>query len=186
MVRADKRQSELLALDADAGTPRETVVYAGFWRRFGAFLIDALVMFAVANIIPWVLWILFFLIGFGEVPVIREVPTAKMTLLVVGHSVILPGVRLPITPVGWVIGWLYFALLESSAHQATIGKMALSIRVTDSAGARITFWRATARYWAKFICLFTGMIGFIMAGFTERKQALHDMIARCLVVRRFA
>ena len=75
--------------------------------------------------------------------------------------------------------WLYWASMESSPWQATLGKKALGIEVTDFAGRRISFARASGRYFGKII-----FIGFILAGFTERKQALHDMIAGCLVVRR--
>jgi uncharacterized RDD family membrane protein YckC len=81
--------------------------------------------------------------------------------------------------------WLYFAYLESGEKQATWGKQILGLYVTDLAGNRISFGRASGRFFAKII---TGLIplflGFIMAGFTERKQALHDMIASCLVLRR--
>ena len=84
-----------------------------------------------------------------------------------------------------IVGWLYYAGMESSEHQGTLGKMALGLLVTDMEGQRVTFGRASGRYWAKLI---TGMvplyIGFIMAGFTEKKQALHDMIASCLVLRK--
>jgi uncharacterized RDD family membrane protein YckC len=81
-----------------------------------------------------------------------------------------------------VVNWLYFALLESSAKQATVGKMALGIKVTDLHGERLNFARATGRYFSKIISGLTFGIGFLMAGFTEKKQALHDMIARTLVV----
>ena len=84
-----------------------------------------------------------------------------------------------------VLSWLYFAGMESSEHQGTLGKMALGLVVTDMNGLRISFARASGRFFAKII---TGLvplyIGYIMAGFTEKKQALHDMIASCLVLRR--
>jgi uncharacterized RDD family membrane protein YckC len=73
--------------------------------------------------------------------------------------------------------------MESSAKQATVGKMALGIIVTDLDGRRIGFGRATGRYFAKILSALTLGIGFLMAGFTERKQALHDMVASCLVIR---
>ena len=112
-------------------------------------------------------------------------------LIVAVGSFILAGVLALIEPtgglafVGIVAGWwLYFALQESSAAQATVGKRALGIRVTDLNGSRLTFGKATGRFFGKAV---TGLIpfgiGWIMAGFTERKQALHDMIAGTLVVR---
>jgi uncharacterized RDD family membrane protein YckC len=84
-----------------------------------------------------------------------------------------------------LVQWLYYTYLESGENQATWGKQALGIYVTDLQGNRISFGRASGRFFAKIV---TGLIplgiGYIMAGFTERKQALHDMIASCLVLRR--
>ena len=79
---------------------------------------------------------------------------------------------------------VYFALLESSERQATFGKMALGLKVTDLNGNRISFGQAVGRNLAKYISLVTLLIGYIMAGFTERKQALHDMIASTLVFKK--
>jgi uncharacterized RDD family membrane protein YckC len=78
-------------------------------------------------------------------------------------------------------GWLYFALMESGPRQATLGKRLIGIIVTDLDGHPISFARATGRYFGKILSGIL-LIGYIMAGFTERKQALHDMIAGCLVV----
>ena len=81
--------------------------------------------------------------------------------------------------------WLYFAYLESGEKQATWGKQMLGLYVTDLSGNRMTFARASGRFFAKIVSgLIPLGIGYIMAGFTERKQALHDMIASCLVLRR--
>lgn len=84
------------------------------------------------------------------------------------------------------LNWLYFAGMESSERQATFGKATMSLRVTNLEGRRLSFGHATGRFFAKII---TGMIplgiGYIMAGFTEKKQALHDMIAGTLVLRKF-
>src|SRR4029077_16530876 len=76
----------------------------------------------------------------------------------------------------FVLWLLYYALMESSPLQATLGKMALSIKVTEIAGQRISFLRALGRNLAKIISGFILLIGYIMAAFTERKQALHDII----------
>lgn len=80
--------------------------------------------------------------------------------------------------------WLYEAFMLSSEWQATLGKRAMSIVVTGSDGKRISFARATGRHFAKYLSAFLLCIGFIMAAFTEKKQALHDMIAQTLVVQR--
>ena len=84
------------------------------------------------------------------------------------------------------IPWLYYALMESSKNQGTLGKMALGLRVTDLDGKRISFGRATARYFSKYLSGFTLMIGYIMAAFTPKKQAMHDMIASTLVLSKQA
>jgi uncharacterized RDD family membrane protein YckC/Tfp pilus assembly major pilin PilA len=86
---------------------------------------------------------------------------------------------------GWVILigiWLYSAGMESSGYQGTLGKLALGIKVTDMQGNRIGFWRSTGRQAAKILSSLFFCIGYVMAGFTARRQALHDLIARCLVV----
>jgi len=80
--------------------------------------------------------------------------------------------------------WLYEAFMLSSEWQATVGKRAMSIVVTDINGNRISFARATGRHFAKYLSAFLLFIGFIMAAFTAKKQALHDMIAETLVVSR--
>jgi len=86
--------------------------------------------------------------------------------------------------VGTILGWLYFAIQESSPKQATLGKQAMEIIVTDLDGKQISFGRATGRYFGKYISGAVVMIGYIMAAFTEKKQALHDLIAGTLVVKR--
>ena len=83
-----------------------------------------------------------------------------------------------------VIGWLYFALMESSKLQATLGKMMIGVVVTDLEGNRISFGRATGRYFGKVVSSVILLIGYIMAAFTKRKQSLHDIMAKCLVIRK--
>ena len=86
------------------------------------------------------------------------------------------------SPIPFVIGLLYFIGMEGSPKQATLGKMAVSIVVTDVHGERITYNRATGRHLAKFISAVVLLIGFLMVAWTERKQGLHDMIAGTLVM----
>ena len=83
-----------------------------------------------------------------------------------------------------LVVWLYFAFFESSAWQATPGKRILRLYVTDMQGRPVSFGRATIRYFGKMISGLTFMVGYVLAGFTEKKQALHDIIAGCLVMRR--
>jgi uncharacterized RDD family membrane protein YckC len=82
-----------------------------------------------------------------------------------------------------LIGLAYYAGMESSSRQATIGKSLLGLTVTDLEGNRISFLRAVVRYFAKILSALILLIGFIMVAFTEKKQGLHDMIAGTLVVK---
>ncbi len=142
--------------------------YGGFWIRFVAVIIDAIVVGLVTGPVSLVLGLM---------------------LGLAGHAVSMPseGAQLATFVITFafstVANWIYEAAMESSKYQATLGKMALGLKVTDLEGRRISFLRATARHFAKILSGLILMIGFIMAGFTERKQALHDMIAGTLVVR---
>ena len=153
--------------------------YAGFWLRVVASLIDAVIMGIAGGIlfVP-----LFFLTGMGpHINSLAERHGQPDPAFVVG----LIGMILVFATLSMLIQWLYHAYLESGEKQGTWGKQALGLYVTDLMGNPITFGRASGRFFAKVV---TGMIplgiGYIMAGFTERKQALHDMIASCLVLRR--
>ena len=155
--------------------------YAGFWLRVVAYLIDGAIMGAVFGIIIAITLATVgagFFRGFApsnvyDRPVNPLFPAAML------------GVIFVLLPITIVITWLYFASMESSERQGTLGKMALGLFVTDMHGRRISFARATGRFFAKFITgLIPFFIGYIMAGFTEKKQALHDMIASCLVLKK--
>jgi len=80
--------------------------------------------------------------------------------------------------------WGYYVGFEVSNYQATPGKIALAIRVTDLEGRRVGILRASVRHFAKFLTVLTGFVGFFMAIFTRKRQTLHDLIAGCLVVAR--
>ena len=82
------------------------------------------------------------------------------------------------------VQWLYHAFLESSARQATIGKLAVDLKVTDLKGKKISFWRASGRYFAKFFSLLPLGAGFMMVFSRRRRQGLHDLLSGCLVLRR--
>jgi uncharacterized RDD family membrane protein YckC len=84
--------------------------------------------------------------------------------------------------VSFIVGILYKTLMESSAKQATVGKMIVGIKVTDLNGQRISFGRAIGRYFASILSSLTLGIGYLLAGWTEKKQTLHDMVAGTLVV----
>lgn len=152
--------------------------YAGFWLRFLAYLIDSVLAGIVFGI--FVLLVVA-IVGVGYFRAIFEslhsqdptVPVALISLILLASAFSV------------LITWVYYAWMESSQYQGTLGKMALGLIVTDPEGRPITFARASGRFFAKII---TGMIplgiGYILAGFTEKKQALHDMIAGCLVLRK--
>jgi uncharacterized RDD family membrane protein YckC len=153
---------------------RPPVSYAGFWLRFVAFIIDSIVLYFMGTIVT-----LPFLAAMGVRDVMRGhlpmSPEEWMPLM--GAFIRLAFIRM-------VLNWLYYALLESSTWQATLGKKALGLEVTDVEGRRISFGRASGRFFAKIISTLILFIGFIMAGFTEKKQALHDIIAGTLVIRK--
>jgi len=150
------------------------VAYAGFWLRFVAWIIDYIVLRIASSIL---------LLPFGASLGLRQFlrnhrPTSPEELVPLFTSM----GRIFLLTI--VLTWLYYALLESSVWQATLGKKALGLEVTDLAGSRIQFGRATGRYFARWLSVMTIGIGYIMAGFTEKKQALHDILAGTLVIRK--
>jgi uncharacterized RDD family membrane protein YckC len=95
------------------------------------------------------------------------------------------GMILAVLPaVTMLAAWFYFALLESSPWRATLGKKAVGLCVSDIEGHRLTLGRALGRNLAKCLSTLSLGIGYMMCGFTKKKQALHDMVANCLVLRR--
>jgi uncharacterized RDD family membrane protein YckC/Tfp pilus assembly major pilin PilA len=150
-----------------ARAPAATVIYAGFWRRYLALVLDQIII---------------------SVPVLLVVVVIAVVLSVGADA---DGkAAAAVAPLFYLLMWtasaLYYALQESSVHQATLGKRALGIKVTDLRGGRISFGNALGRWFATALSYLTCYIGFFMAGFTERKQALHDMVADTLVVDRWA
>ncbi len=154
---------------AASDAARRPVAYAGFWLRAVAYLTDSLILGILLGI---------FLLG----PLMRRagIPPDNPWALLTDTSRQVMAMNLLAT----MASWLYWALLESSAWQATLGKKLLGLQVTDLAGKRISFARASGRHFGKMASLLTLGIGFVMAGFTARKQALHDLLAGCLVVKK--
>lgn len=140
-----------------AGVP--AVAYAGFWLRAVAYLIDSLIL----SIPMAILWLPRVAPNDTDVEKLTRDPEFLL--------------------VGFVLSWLYFAILESSPWQATLGKRLLRLRVTDLRGQRLGFIQASLRQFGKIVSSLVFDLGWILAGFTPRKQALHDILARCLVVR---
>lgn len=161
-------------VDVNYGLNQGHAGYAGFWKRFAAYLIDQIIL-----IIPCIIMI--FIVGFiigivlavsGQIQSDADIKQYEPMFNIVGNVV------------GIFIAWLYHAFMESSKYQGSVGKLALGIKVVDLAGNRISFGKATGRHFAKIPSLLILLMGFFMAGFTEKKQALHDMMAGCLVVNR--
>lgn len=151
------------------------VAYAGFWLRFIALCIDSLVLSPVVVAAG----LIFFFLLTPIVPAIQHADTISPFLIVslfAGY-----GLLAVLVLAG---SWLYFALMESSTMQATLGKKALGLAVTDLNGTRVSFARASGRYFGKLLSGMLMNFGYLMAAFTERKQALHDLLAGCLVIRR--
>ena len=130
-------------------------MYAGFWKRVAAAILDLLIL-----VVP---------------------------ILVVGVTVAL--ITGPLSPtsravdaVALLLPWLYFALLESSKRGATVGKRVFGARVVNLEGERISFLRASARFFSKIFSLASLTLGFLLAAVTPRKQGLHDYVASCMVV----
>ena len=152
--------------------------YAGFWLRFLAYIIDNIVLGVIFGVVALVA-IAAIGVGYFRAMVegIRDgagdFPYQLISAILIASLLTL------------IVSWVYHAWMESSQYQATLGKMALGLIVTDMSDQPVTFGRASGRFFAKII---TGLIplgiGYIMAGFTEKKQALHDMIASCLVLRK--
>jgi uncharacterized RDD family membrane protein YckC len=138
----------------------DTSMYAGFWRRVAAAILDGLVLGIV---------------------------TVPLSLALGGGNDIGTDSSMNYSPaaqsISTALGWLYSALMESSTRQATLGKMAMGIMVTDLEGRRIGFGKATGRYFAKILSALILLIGFLMVAFTARKQGLHDILAGTLVVK---
>lgn len=143
---------------------RRAVVYAGFWLRAFAYLLDSLLVGIVT--------------GFLILRPLMEragISPDNPWVLFTGDSRQIVAINLLVA----MAGWLYWASFESSAWQATLGKRVFGLQVTDLPGRRVSFARASGRHFGKLI-----FVGFILAGFTAKKQALHDMMASCLVIRR--
>ena len=157
----------------------ESTEYAGFWIRFIAYIIDSFIIGVLEFIIVLPLLGLFGVKVF-ELSTLRDLENADPDLLVPVLASAITGLSLSVL----LITWFYYALLHSGARQATVGKMALSLKVTDINGDRLTFARASLRYFSKILSGLFMMIGYIMAGFTPKKQALHDYIANTYVVRK--
>jgi uncharacterized RDD family membrane protein YckC len=153
--------------------------YGTFWARLVAYVIDGLIVGLPSMIALFAA--MFFFGGLGmllhqrgtDQNAVRAMVLTMVPIFFLGMLAIM------------VLHWLYFAGMESSARQGTIGKSVMSLRVADLEGQRISFGHATGRFFAKIVSgMIPFLIGYLMAAFTEKKQALHDLIAGTLVLRK--
>jgi len=162
-----QRPEVIPAIPEPSATPKGQV-YAGFWLRAAAYLIDILLIFPVLVLIVALHPALF-----------SKPPSPASTSLIP-----------PPQPTGYafalviVIGTFYFTLFEASRWQASPGKRILRLYVTDLHRQRVTFARAVTRNGTKMVFAAFFPVAHVLAGFTEKKQALHDLLAGCLVLRR--
>jgi len=156
--------------------------YAGFWLRFVAYIIDYIILYVISGfiIIP-----LLAAVGLSVGASTDGFDFNSMSdgdIMAMASSIV--GAIFAGGLITLVLNILYYALMEASKYQATVGKIALGLKVTDSSGGKIDFMKALIRQLGKIVSGIILMIGYIMAGFTEKKQALHDMIAGTLVVKK--
>lgn len=150
-------------------------IYGGFWIRLLAHIIDHIILGAVAAPLFFVT-VLPSIIRIAQQADRDQEPSPEMIITIISSAFVY-------IALAFVGQWLYEALLTSSSWQATIGKRILHLKVVDEAGNRISFGRATGRFFAKILSSMFMCIGFIMIAFTDRKRGLHDMLAGTLVVK---
>lgn len=162
------------------------IKYAGFWNRALAYLIDHIIL----SFIKVILFIPFSTVlsydsifninekreYFASINMIQEYDDPALMFFAVFMMFIL------FLILNAIAGWMYYSLFETSYKMATPGKMLIGIKVTDVFGQKLSFGKATGRYFAKYISAMILFIGYLMAAFTEKKQALHDILANCVVV----
>ncbi len=155
-------------LDRTGAASPPVTEYAGFWRRVWAGTIDLMLEAAAALAVTFVIDKVLDRLGgmLGYERSISKFASGMAFILVLA-----------------VGSWLYAAFAESSPRRATVGKRIMGLEVVTSAGGRLSFGQATIRHLMKFLSLFSVGVGFMMAGWTKRRQALHDIPCDCFVVR---
>ena len=155
-----------------------TTTYAGFWLRFVAWFIDVILLGIIGFVIIAPILVA---MGLASNFSFNDFQNPEDVAGMVAAVSALFGVSWAANE---VIKVLYHSFMESSKYQGSIGKMALGIIVTDTQGQKLDFGKAMIRNLCKIISNLTFTIGYIMAGFTEKQQALHDVIAGTLVVKK--
>jgi len=154
--------------------------YAGFWMRFLALIIDGIII----GVVRWIIILpILAAMGIGMASEIQSLDTddPSTALPIIGTIMAFAGISMLVSTLIWI---LYYTLMETSKYQGTVGKIALGLIVTDVNGNKLDFSKALIRNICKIISSMIFCIGYIIAGFTEKKQGLHDIIAGTLVVKK--
>jgi uncharacterized RDD family membrane protein YckC len=152
--------------------------YAGFWMRLVAFIIDGIIIGVLQS------FVFVPILGALGVSIFNSSPDMSDPDQVAGMVATIMAAVGTVWILAMIIQILYFTFMESSKYQATVGKLALGLMVTDMNGGKLDFTKALVRNLCRIISNITMLIGYIIAGFTEKKQALHDIIAGTLVVKK--
>lgn len=145
------------------------VVYAGFWKRTAAYLIDMVILSILGAAVG------------GAVGGLIGAATGAS-----GTASDATGFQLLVQLAAALAAACYYGWFYASLQRATPGKLAIGIKVVRGDGTGCGFWRGFARYFAMIPSGLILGIGFLMAGFTQRKQALHDLICDTVVVDKWA
>lgn len=156
--------------------------YAGFWLRFVAYIVDYIILQVIQSIVilPVLGFFGFTFFTFNETINWEDMSDGELIGLII--SAISAGSTLALFSLA--IAVVYYTLMEASKYQGTVGKIVLNLQVTDMDGRPLDVPKAFLRQIGKIVSGLILMIGYIMAGFTEKKQALHDMMAGALVVKK--
>ncbi len=152
--------------------------YAGFWMRLVAFIIDGIIIGVLQS------FVFVPILGALGISIFNSSPDMSDPDQVAGMVATIMAAAGTVWILAMIIQILYFTFMESSKYQATVGKLALGLMVTDMNGGKLDFTKALVRNLCRIISNITMLIGYIIAGFTEKKQALHDIIAGTLVVKK--
>ena len=162
--------------------PPQEIEYAGFFRRFGGYLVDSAIISIISGIISQVIMVL---MG-GNLTELMNNANIDPNNPVIPPEIVssFGDIFFVLLIANFILSWLYFAGFEGSGLQATPGKRIFGMRVADLDGDPIGFGAATGRFLGKAVSSLIFGIGYLMAAFTSKKQALHDMIAGTVVLLR--
>jgi uncharacterized RDD family membrane protein YckC len=166
---------------ATATPPTMNATYASFGRRFVALIIDGIIIGIIQSII---ITPILALLGFGIASEVADGGGSMDEAAAIGMIGAIIATMGSVMLIVYAISIFYYAIMESSKTQGSVGKLAMGIKVTDMNGERISFAKGLIRAIGKIISGMILCIGYLMAAFTDKKQGLHDMIASTVVVKK--